>query len=77
MIQCPWIPEQILRFGDMHGFDALVQDGKLDQNGTGENVEDIVEAFKYTFSKPGKFCSQVLCLRKRYLNIVANIKFTN
>ena len=55
MFQCPWIPELISRFGDMHGFfdDALVRDGKIGQNGTGENPEEIVEAFKYAFSKPG------------------------
>ena len=55
MFQCPWIPELINRFGDMHMLfdDALIKDGKIDQNGTGENADEIVEAFKYTFSKPG------------------------
>ena len=55
MNQCPWIPEQIYRFGDMHMLfdDALARDGKLSQNGTGENVDDVIEAFKYTFAKPG------------------------
>jgi len=57
MFQCPWIPELINRFGDMHLCfdDALVRDGKIGQNGTGENPEEIVEAFKYAFSKPGAF----------------------
>ena len=33
--------------------DALAKDGKLDQSGTGENIDDILEAFKYTFNKRG------------------------
>ena len=62
MFQCPWIPELINRFGDMHMLfdDALIKDGKIDQNGTGENADEIVEAFKYTFSKPGnKRCTSI------------------
>ena len=57
MFQCPWIPEQINRFGDMHLLfdDALAKDGKISQNGTGESAEEIVEAFKYTFAKPGSY----------------------
>ena len=55
MNQCPWIPEMLYRFGDMHLLfdDALGKDGKLSQNGTGENAQDVIEAFKYTFSRPG------------------------
>ena len=55
MFQCPWIPEQINRFGDMHMLfdDALVKDGKLHRNGTGEDVDEVVECFKYTFCKQG------------------------
>ena len=65
MFQCPWIPEQINRFGDMHLLfdDALAKDGKIAQNGTGENVDDILEAFKYTFSKPGNLCIYQLDLK--------------
>ena len=45
----------LYRFGDMHLLfdDALGKDGKLSQNGTGENAQDVIEAFKYTFSRPG------------------------
>ena len=59
MNQCPWIPEMLYRFGDMHLLfdDALGKDGKLLQNGTGENAQDVIEAFKYTFSKPGNHFS--------------------
>ena len=69
MFQCPWIPEQINRFGDMHVLfdDALVKDGKLAQNGTGENVDDILEAFKYTYSKPGTLCFYQLCVKKNQI----------
>ena len=49
----------LYRFGDMHLLfdDALGKDGKLLQNGTGENAQDVIEAFKYTFSKPGNHFS--------------------
>ena len=59
MNQCPWIPEMLYRFGDMHLLfdDALGKDGKLSQNGTGENAQDIIEAFKYTFARPGNHFS--------------------
>ena len=59
MNQCPWIPEMLYRFGDMHLLfdDALGKDGKLSQNGTGENAQDVIEAFKYTFSRPGNHFS--------------------
>ena len=66
MNQCPWIPEHIYRFGDMHLLfdDALAGDGKLSQNGTGENIDDVIEAFKYTFSKPGiKFTINIVVHR--------------
>ena len=55
MFQCPWIPELINRFGDMHMLfdDALIKDGKIAKNGTGEDPNDIAEAFKYAFAKPG------------------------
>ena len=57
MNQCPWIPEQIYRFGDLHLLfdDGLAKDGKIHKNGTGENADEIIEAFKYTFAKPGIF----------------------
>ena len=65
MFQCPWIPEQIMRFGDLHIMfdDALVKDGKPAQNGTGENVDDVLEAFKYIFSKPGNLCFHQLYVK--------------
>ena len=55
MFQCPWIPEIINRFGDMHMLfdDALIKDGKISKNGTGEDPNEIAEAFKYAFAKPG------------------------
>ena len=55
MFQCPWIPELINRFGDMHMLfdDALIKDGKISKNGTGEDPNEIAEAFKYAFAKPG------------------------
>ena len=53
----------LYRFGDMHLLfdDALGKDGKLLQNGTGENAQDVIEAFKYTFSKPGNHFSSQKC----------------
>ena len=64
MNQCPWIPEMLYRFGDMHLLfdDALGKDGKLSQNGTGENAQDVIEAFKYTFSRPGNHIDLEICI---------------
>ena len=72
MFQCPWIPELINRFGDMHMLfdDALIKDGKISENGSGEDPDEIAEAFKYAFSKPG---NQLLYLinknNARYKNV--------
>lgn len=66
MFQCPWIPEQILRFGDLDFFDSIFSDAKLSKNGKNENVDEIIEAFKYTFSKPGAFTAPL----NYYRNII-------
>ena len=53
MHQCPWIPEQLYRFGDLHIFDKLLEDAKISENGKGEDPDEIIEALKYVFSQPG------------------------
>ena len=55
MFQCPWIPEQMLRFADLDIFDNILSDAKISKNGKNENVDEVTEAFKYTFSPPGAF----------------------
>ena len=55
MNQCPWIPEQIYRFGDLRLLDSFFKDAKLSENGKYENVGEIIEALKYVFSQPGMY----------------------
>ena len=53
MHQCPWIPELVYRFGDLHMFEKILVDAKIADNGKEENDDEIIEAYKYVFSQPG------------------------
>ena len=66
MFQCPWIPEQILRCGDLDFFDNILFDAKISENGKNEKVEEVTEAFKYTFSQPNAFTAPL----NYYRNII-------
>ena len=55
MFQCPWIPEQMLRLADLDFFDNMMSEAKLSKNGKNEDIPEVIEAFKYTFSPPGAF----------------------
>ena len=57
MFQCPWIPERILTCGDLDLFNGIVAQARLSTNGKNENVEEVIEAFKYTFSKCNSFAA--------------------
>jgi pimeloyl-ACP methyl ester carboxylesterase len=66
MFQVPWLPEFIIGLNDYRNFNAIFRGQKAGVKNKASFPPDVVEAYKYTFSKPGALTGPINYIRAIY-----------